>query len=98
MGDVVALRLVDVDVNGGWVLAVLFIGPILIYNIARIIDPVRVRRWEVSRWWRFRPGTRIPDHMDPDLLAKSRELRIRDRLNAIVIVVFLALLLLSMKS
>jgi len=81
----------------GRILLVLFIAPIIIYNIARIIDPVRVRRWEASRWWHFRPGTKVPEDLDGDLLATSRYRRIRDRINAIIVLTFIVFLFASLK-
>jgi len=83
--------------SGGWLLFAVFVGPIALYNIARIIDPVRIRRWEALRWWRFPRNALLPEHLDFDQLASSRARRVRDRIDAIVMLALLVLIALSMR-
>lgn len=73
----------------GRVLLLAFLIPVVSYLTARILDPVRTRRWEARVWWRFPPGTVVPESMDSDLLARSPSRRIWDRVQAAVLLAVL---------
>lgn len=82
----------------GHIIEVLFLLPVVMYLIARIIDPVVARRWESRYWHRFPEGTMVPRQLDADALKASRPRRIRDRINAAIMLGFITLLLISLKS
>jgi len=64
----------------------------LAYGVAKVIDPVRTREWELKYWWRLPPGSILPKYADPELLASSLKRRIQERLGAAVLIGFLLLM------
>jgi hypothetical protein len=63
----------------------------LAYGVAKLIDPVKTRKWELKYWWRIRPGSILPKYLDLEELERSPRRQIQERLGAAVFVGFLLL-------
>jgi hypothetical protein len=97
-GDYMNLDIIEAASVGGRIALTVFFLPIIAYNMARIIDPARTRRWEARYWHRFPAGTEIPESLDSELLVASKSRRIKERINAVIMLAFLALLFVSLKD
>jgi hypothetical protein len=77
----------------GRTLILLFVTPVAVWLVARILDPVRTARFESRYWWRFPPGTALPEFIDSDMLATSLSGRLKARLqSAVLLFVLIAVL------
>lgn len=79
----------------GFLLASFIFVPVLVYQVARIVDPVAAQRWMNRYWNRFPEGTPLPEFLDPDVLAQSRARRILDRLGAVIFLGCLIMMLVT---
>jgi hypothetical protein len=76
-----------------WTIAAVPISPVALYLVARIIDLFRARRSEVRSLASFSSRHSFAGILDPEILAKSVQRRIVDRLNAIIMLGFIVVMI-----
>jgi len=74
------------------VIWVAFFVPVVVWNVFRIKDPAKTRRWMNRYWYRFPSGSLLPPRLDPSVVEQSRE-RVMERTEAVGWLVAVALLL-----